>query len=89
MFSTRLLGDEDAATKFAEMSRAYEVLSDETKRQIYDQQGLDEVDRFEQGGNQDRRQKGPTQKLTIKATLEELYNGAHSDFHINRKVYCS
>jgi len=46
-------GDEEAATKFAEMSRAYEILSDTTKRQIYDQQGEDEVERYEQGG--DRR----------------------------------
>jgi DnaJ-class molecular chaperone len=26
------LGDEDAASKFAQIARAYEVLSDETKR---------------------------------------------------------
>jgi DnaJ-class molecular chaperone len=30
------------------MSRAYEILSDATKRQIYDQQGEDEVERYEQ-----------------------------------------
>lgn len=62
------------------MSRAYEILSDETKRQLYDQQGLEEVERYESGG--DRRQKGPTNKLTIKATLEELYVGAHSEFNV-------
>ena len=31
-----MTGDQAAAQKFAEIARAYEVLSDETKRQIYD-----------------------------------------------------
>lgn len=42
------LGDEEAASKFAEIARAYDILSDATKRQIYDQQGEDEVERYEQ-----------------------------------------
>ena len=29
-------GDEEAAEKFTKINRAYEVLTDETKRQIYD-----------------------------------------------------
>lgn len=37
----------------------------------------------------DRRQKGPNNKFTVKATLEELYKGAQSSFNINRNVYCS
>jgi len=41
-------GDEEAASKFAEIARAYDILSDATKRQIYDQQGEDEVERYEQ-----------------------------------------
>lgn len=45
-------GDEDAAEKFTKINRAYEVLTDEVKRQIYDQQGEDEVERHERGGNQ-------------------------------------
>lgn len=32
-----LIGDEEAASKFAQIARAYEILSDENKRQIYDQ----------------------------------------------------
>ena len=43
-----MLGDEDAANKFSQIARAYEVLSDETKRQLYDTQGEEEVERFEQ-----------------------------------------
>lgn len=41
------LGDEEAAEKFTKINRAYEVLSDENKRQIYDTQGEDEVERYE------------------------------------------
>ncbi len=36
-------GDKDAEKKFKEISEAYEVLSDEKKRQIYDQYGADAV----------------------------------------------
>lgn len=32
IWSKYLLGDEDAANKFSQIARAYEVLSDETKR---------------------------------------------------------
>ena len=46
-----LLGDEQAAEKFTEINRAYEVLSDETKRQLYDTQGEDEVERYERDGD--------------------------------------
>ena len=41
-------GDEAAAEKFKWINRAQEVLLDETKRQIYDTQGEEEVERYEQ-----------------------------------------
>mmetsp|Transcript_31984 Transcript_31984/g.36957 ORF Transcript_31984/g.36957 Transcript_31984/m.36957 type:complete len:369 (-) Transcript_31984:35-1141(-) len=41
---------EGAADKFGEISRAYEVLSDEEKRQIYDERGEEGLKRHEDGG---------------------------------------
>ena len=40
-------GDEAAAEKFKECNRAYEVLSDETKRDIYNTQGIEGVEQYE------------------------------------------
>jgi curved DNA-binding protein CbpA len=40
-------GDEDAATHYKKINRAYEVLSDENKRGQYDQGGIDGLERFE------------------------------------------
>lgn len=80
------LGDEQAAEKFKQINRAQEVLLDETKRQIYDQQGEEEVERYEQGG--DQRQKGPANKFNLDVDLEHLYLGTTNTFTINRNVYC-
>ncbi len=43
-------GDEDAAKKFKEISEAYEVLSDENKRKMYDQYGKEGVRGSGMGG---------------------------------------
>ncbi len=76
----KTLGDEDAAEKFTRINRASEVLTDEVKRQIYDQQGEDEVDRYERGGN--NRMKGPESKVNFQVTLEQLYNGVRKEFSV-------
>ena len=41
---------------------------------------------MENGG--DRRQKGPNHKVNVKATLEELYLGATTQYTIARPIYC-
>lgn len=43
-------GDEEAGKKFAEVARAYEVLSDKEKRQVYDLEGLEGLERLEKHG---------------------------------------
>jgi len=57
------------------------------KRQIYDQQGEDAVDRYERG--ETNQHKGPETKAQFPVTLEELYNGTQKSFNLNRNVYCS
>ena len=40
-------GDQDSGDHYKKINRAYEVLSDENRRQMFDQQGHDGVDRYE------------------------------------------
>lgn len=42
-------GDEDASVFYRKINRAYEVLSDDEKRQAYDQGGEEGLERFEGG----------------------------------------
>lgn len=41
-------GDEDAADYYKKINRAYEVLSNEETREVYDAGGEDNLERFEQ-----------------------------------------
>lgn len=69
------------------MNRAYEILSNNDKRQVYDQQGLEGLERLERGG--DNRQKGPTARADVHVSLEELYLGTTRQMSIARNIYCS
>lgn len=40
-------GDEDAGDKFKKINRAYEVLTDDHKREIYNHGGMDDLERHE------------------------------------------
>jgi len=44
--------EEGAADRFSDIARAYEVISDEEKKEIYDQQGEEGLERHEQMGGQ-------------------------------------
>lgn len=48
MIST--IGDEEASNTYKQINRAHEVLADSNKRQIYDQQGLEGLERMERYG---------------------------------------
>jgi preprotein translocase subunit Sec63 len=41
-------GDEEAANHFKKINRAYEVLADDELRQVYNQGGMDDLERHEQ-----------------------------------------
>lgn len=92
-------GDE---AKFKEISAAYEILSDEDKRQKYDKYGLEGVadegggggrdasDLFSMffGGGSRRRgpKKAPSVNHPLKVSLEDLYNGKTVNLAVTRKV---
>ncbi|OMH82816.1 DnaJ-like protein [Zancudomyces culisetae] len=52
-------GDEKSHNKFIELSKAYEVLSDEQKRKVYDREGEEGLKRREQGNGFDNDSHDP------------------------------
>lgn len=96
--------DEVAKKMFVLVNEAYEVLSNEETRQIYDldgHEGLDSdkkrqqgggggsiFDLFGGGGQRGGRRKGPDYRMQYEVTLEQIYNGAEQKFNIKRKVLC-
>uniref|UniRef100_A0AAV1UNJ3 Chaperone DnaJ n=1 Tax=Peronospora matthiolae TaxID=2874970 RepID=A0AAV1UNJ3_9STRA len=95
-------GDEDADSRFHAIARAYEVLSDPQKRQVYDLEGTDGLKRDEEqskgrpsspfdaffGGGSGQQQRGPDAAVDMPVTLEELYNGAQKQAQFSRHVIC-
>jgi len=94
-------GDEEAARRFTEVNRAYEVLSDAEKRPIYDLDGVEGLERHEKGvnapanpfdmlfgGGQGGRRKGQDAGVEVEVSLEDLYNGGSRSARIHRNVIC-
>ncbi|KAE9015265.1 hypothetical protein PR003_g14398 [Phytophthora rubi] len=92
-------GDEEAESRFHEISRAYEVLSDAQKRQVYDLEGFEGLEREEQSAGRPSspfdaffgsggKQSGPDAAVDVPVTLEELYNGAKKQAQFSRNVIC-
>lgn len=102
-FHPDVYGGADANEKYAAISEAHEVLSDETKRKKYDQFGKDGLKEqpgfggdpfgnfFNQGGPgfQQEEQKGDSINLKIKVSLEDIYLGRELSFSIVKKVICA
>lgn len=80
-------GDEDASVFYRKINRAYEVLSDDEKRQAYDQGGEEGVERFEGGHGQMRR--GPSFRVEMDIHLEDMYHGRERSITITRNIYCN
>jgi len=93
---------ETAATKFQEVSHAYEILSDPDKRMLYDSGGEDAVkkhedaekapaspfDMFFGGGNRGAANRGPNAKVEVSVSLEDMYNGGEVSRRISRLRVC-
>lgn len=93
-------GDPEA---FKECQKAYEILSDAEKRELYDQYGEKGVenggptgggDLFDlfsgrgRGGGRGRKRKGQDVVFPLKVDLETLYNGGSKKLRLSRNVLC-
>jgi DnaJ family protein A protein 2 len=90
--------------KFKEISRAHEVLTDQKKRQLYDQHGEEGVDGngpsegpsdifdviFGQGKQRGQRQqkRGEDVLFPLKVELSDLYSGATKKLRLTKNVIC-
>lgn len=96
-------GDEAAAEKFKEVSAAYECLSDESKRKLYDQHGKKGLEEGGGGGHHDAsdifsmffgggRRDGPPKPKDIihelAVSLEDMYNGKTKKIAVSRDRLC-
>ena len=95
-------GDEEM---FKQIQQAHEVLSDDSKRQLYDQGGTEAVEQGSQqgsahdmfnmfgGGGMQRREqrhrKGKATRHVLDISLEDCYNGKVRKLAVNRNVICS
>lgn len=97
-------GNPEAEEKFKQIASAYEVLSDEKKREIYDKGGeealkekggsthdaYDIFDMFFGGGGR----RGPRDNRTkdmiypLKVSLDDLYNGKTSKLAVQKNIIC-
>ncbi|KAF5326667.1 hypothetical protein D9619_004250 [Psilocybe cf. subviscida] len=94
----------DAEGRFVDIARAYEVLSDPSKRQIYDRHGEEGLKAHEGGQNQPnpfdvfqnffgghqqhQARRGPSSLTEFEVTLADVYKGASIDFMIKKKILC-
>jgi DnaJ-class molecular chaperone len=90
-------------TKFQQVSRANEILSDEELKYVYDFNGMAGVKEHEErkkqgdqhdpfamffGGGQQRQNKGPNAQVEMQVSLEQLYQGGKQSARIARRIVC-
>jgi DnaJ-class molecular chaperone len=74
----------EAKEMFDSVRNAYEVLSDNSKRQVYDTGGISAVERYDKG----QVQRTADSKGEIQITLAQVYNGAKFTVNAKRRVVC-
>jgi len=95
--------NEEAHDKYVKIAEAYEVLSDDEKRRIYDQHGeeglkqqqnqnnagvFNPFESFFNFGRQQGQNKGADIVLPLEVSLEELYTGTMFAVEVNKRVIC-
>ena len=95
---------DECKEKWNDISAAYECLSDDNKRRVYDVKGEEGVEEREKGnqqqgfnpfadlfgfGNFGGKQRNQDMQATVPVTLEDLYNGREHTFTFNRQEICS
>ncbi|KAK2463402.1 hypothetical protein APHAL10511_004488 [Amanita phalloides] len=95
--------DPEAQGKFVDIAHAYEVLSNDEKRKIYDRYGeeglnarengqhanpFDIFQNFFGGHHAEQTRKGPSSLMEFEVGLKEMYEGASIDFKVSKKVLC-
>jgi len=82
-------GDEQV---FKEVTRAYEVLSDDTKRALYEAGGMEAVDKGigqrDMWGREVGVQRGADVSVTVTVPLEDMYRGGQVRANVRRRVVC-
>ena len=96
--------DEDAESKFKEINEAYNVLSDEEKKSMYDSYGTTDPNEINSGFGRgfgfnpfggfggmrhaDIKERGGDLRIEIHVDMEDLYYGVHKKIKINRDCTC-
>jgi DnaJ-class molecular chaperone len=80
-------GNNEVKEKFNKIKEAYEILSDERKRKIYDLHGINGLKHFEENVQQQQMEKKKTVKY-INYSIQELYNKVSKNLILNIKKQC-
>ncbi|CAJ0851178.1 3737_t:CDS:2 [Entrophospora sp. SA101] len=96
-------GDKEAEKKFVQLAEAYEALSDEEKRSIYDRYGeeglkqhqpsdkkFDPFDIWSQifGRSRNSERQSPSIVMEIEVELKEIYLGTTHEIDVSKQVIC-
>lgn len=82
-------GNKQAHDMFIKVNKAYETLSDQEKRKVYDIYGEEGLDNQNTKMMNQNKQKGHNVRVDINIELEDLYNGAVKELSLQKNVVCN